>query len=81
MYLYLEKYESVSRWDANAIEKAHSNKESANCIILDSIKGQGVKYFEELEGNHSVKFNNVEINKATEDAIASLKQYIAKEEA
>lgn len=22
MYLYLEKYESVSRWDANAIEKA-----------------------------------------------------------
>ena len=42
---------------AEAIEKAQANTESANCIVLDTIKGQGVKYFEELKSNHSVKFN------------------------
>ncbi len=66
---------------AEAIEKAQANKESANCIVLDSIKGQGVKYFEELKSNHSVKFNNDEINKAADDAMANLKEFIAKEEA
>ena len=66
---------------AEAIEKAQANKESANCIVLDSIKGQGVKYFEELKSNHSVKFNNDEINKAADDAMADLKEFIAKEEA
>ena len=65
----------------NAIEKAKQNTESANCIVLDSIKGQGVKYFEELMGNHSVKFNNDEINNATDEAIKELKAYIEKEEA
>ena len=66
---------------AEAIEKAQANTESANCIVLDSIKGQGVKYFEELKSNHSVKFNNDEINKAADDAMADLKEFIAKEEA
>ena len=66
---------------AEAIEKAQANKESANCIVLDTIKGQGVKYFEELKSNHSVKFNNDEINKAADDAMADLKEFIAKEEA
>ena len=66
---------------AEAIENAQKNKDSANCIILDTVKGQGVKYFEELAGNHSVKFNNDEINQATDEAIKELKEYIAKEEA
>ena len=66
---------------AQAIDKAKENTQSANCIILDSIKGQGVRYFEELAGNHSVKFNNDEINKATDDAIAELQAFIEKEEA
>ena len=66
---------------ATAIEKAKENKDSANCIVLDTIKGQGVKYFEELKGNHSVKFNNDEINQATDDAIEELKAFIEKEEA
>ena len=65
----------------NAIEKAKQNTESANCIVLDTIKGQGVQYFEELMGNHSVKFNNDEINNATDKAIEELKAYIEKEEA
>ena len=66
---------------AEAIENAQKNKDSANCIILDTVKGQGVKYFEELASNHSVKFNNDEINQATDEAIKELKEYIAKEEA
>ena len=66
---------------AEAIEKAQAHKDGANCIVLDSIKGQGVKYFEELKSNHSVKFNNDRINQAADDAIASLKAFIEKEEA
>ena len=66
---------------AEAIENAHKHTDGANCIVLDSIKGQGVKYFEELKSNHSVKFNNDEINKAADDAMANLKEFIAKEEA
>ncbi len=66
---------------SNAIDKAKANKEGTNAIILDGIKGSGVKYFEELKSNHSVKFNNDEINKAADDAIAALEQFIEKEEA
>ncbi len=66
---------------AKAIEKAQANKDSANCIVLDTIKGQGIKYFEELVSNHSVKFNNEANIKAAEEAIANLKEFIAKEEA
>ena len=66
---------------AEAIENAQAHKDGANCIVLDSIKGQGVKYFEELKSNHSVKFNNGRINQAADEAIASLKALIEKEEA
>lgn len=38
-----------------AITKAKSVTDSAVCIVLDTIKGQGVKFFEELLDNHSVK--------------------------
>ena len=64
----------------NAIENAKQVKDQAVCIILDTIKGQGVKFYEELESNHSVKFNNDAINNATEEAIAELKDFIAKED-
>ncbi|MBQ3384493.1 MAG: transketolase [Erysipelotrichaceae bacterium] len=66
---------------AEAIAKAQANKDSANCIVLDTIKGQGIKYFEDLVSNHSVKFNNEANIKAAEEAIANLKEFIAKEEA
>lgn len=49
--------------------------------MLDTIKGQGIKYFEDLFSNHSVKFNNDEINAASEKAVKELKAFIAKEEA
>lgn len=49
-----------------AIEKAKVIEDQAVCIILDSIKGSGVPYFEQMDANHSVKFNNDEIIKATQ---------------
>lgn len=64
-----------------AIENAKKVEDKAVCIILDSIKGQGVKFFEEMESNHSVKFSGSAIIEATEKAIADLKEWIAKEEA
>lgn len=59
-----------------AIEKAKEIKDSAVCIVLDTIKGQGVPYFETLAGNHSVKFNNDEINHAADEAIKQLEAFI-----
>ena len=61
-----------------AIEEAKTITDKAVCIVLDSIKGQGVKYFEEMAANHSVKFNNDEINAAADEAIAKLEAYIAE---
>jgi len=58
------------------IEEFKNHKNSSLCIVLDSIKGQGVKYFEDLEANHSVKFNNQEINDAAANAITDLEAYI-----
>lgn len=63
-----------------AITKAKSVTDSAVCIVLDTIKGQGVKFFEELLDNHSVKFNTEEVNRATDEAKASLKKEIEEEE-
>jgi len=41
---------------SDAIDWAKGLKDQAVCIVLDTIKGQGVKYFEEMADNHSVKF-------------------------
>lgn len=62
----------------DTINKLKEVKDSAVCMVLDSVKGQGVKYFEELASNHSVKFNEEYTNEANK-AIAQLKEYIAKE--
>ena len=43
------------------IDRAKAVKDQAVCIVLDSIKGAGVKYFEDMVSNHSVKFNNDEV--------------------
>ncbi|SHJ29666.1 transketolase [Propionispora hippei] len=59
-----------------AIEKAKEVKDRAVCIVLDTIKGQGVPYFETLAGNHSVKFNNDEINHAADEAVKELEAFI-----
>ena len=68
--------------DLEAIDDTINNlkevKDRAVCMVLDSVKGQGVKFFEELLSNHSVKFNEEYTNEANK-AIAQLKEYIAKE--
>ena len=56
-----------------AITKAKANKDSANCIVLDTIKGQGIAYFEELFANHSVKFTDKE-DAVVDEEIARLKE-------
>lgn len=55
-----------------AIERCKAIEDQAVCIVLDSMKGQGVPFFEELDANHSVKFTTDEINQAAEVAIKEL---------
>lgn len=46
---------------SDTVDWAKGVKDSAVCIVLDSIKGQGVKYFEDMADNHSVKFKEPEL--------------------
>lgn len=55
-----------------AISYCKQKKNRATCIVIDSIKGQGVPYFEELADNHSVKFNSKEIIEEADKAIELL---------
>lgn len=64
-----------------AIAEAKQNKKSANCIVLDTVKGAGIPYFEQTESNHSMKWNNDEINAATDEAIKKLNEEIEGGEA
>nr|WP_321383557.1 transketolase [uncultured Enterococcus sp.] len=63
-----------------AIQQSKEIEDQAVCIILDSIKGQGIPYFEELADNHSVKFNSEEVNQAAERALAELEREIKEME-
>lgn len=64
----------------DAIDHAKQVHDQAICIVLDTIKGQGVPYFEQLVSNHSVKFGNEE-SLATQVAIKELQAFTSKEEA
>ena len=64
----------------DAINQAKEVKDKAVCIELDTIKGQGVPYFENMFSNHSVKFNTDEINDAANEAKQALLEFISKEE-
>ncbi len=57
----------------DAIDYCKTIKDQAVCIVLDTIKGQGVKLFEEMDANHSVKFDNETILNQTDQIIADLK--------
>lgn len=59
-----------------AIKKAKEVTDQAVCIVLDTVKGAGVPYFEQLAGNHSVKFDNDEILNANHEAIQALDEFI-----
>ena len=64
----------------DAINQAKEVKDKAVCIVLDTNKGQGVPYFENMFSNHSVKFNTDEINDAANEAKQALLEFISKEE-
>lgn len=64
----------------DAINQAKEVKDKAVCIVLDTIKGQGVPYFENMFSNHSVKFNTDEINDVANEAKQALLEFISKEE-
>ena len=64
----------------DAINQVKEVKDKAVCIVLDTIKGQGVPYFENMFSNHSVKFNTDEINDASNEAKQALLEFISKEE-
>lgn len=52
---------------------------TAKCIVLDTIKGQGIGYFEELMDNHSVKFDSQENQKAAKTALDELEKLMNRE--
>ncbi len=59
----------------DAIEKAKAAKGKPSAIILDTIKGKGVKFVEETFANHSMKFGPKEHELAA-NAIAELESKI-----
>lgn len=62
---------------SDAIEDAKCKKGIPTCLVLDTIKGQGVRYFEQMEDNHSVKFTEND-QKAVDEAISRLGDFIEK---
>lgn len=57
-----------------AIEDCKKIEDQAVCIVLDTIKGQGVKFFEEMDANHSVKFASEAVQIATDQALEELRK-------
>ncbi len=64
--------------DLKAIDEAITMlkqvKDQPICIVLDSIKGQGIQEYEELIDNHSVKFVEEKMKNINQNAIAKLNQ-------
>lgn len=61
-----------------AITEAKEHKGEALCIVLDTVKGAGVKYFEDMVSNHAPKFAAEADKQAARDAIDSLNAKIAE---
>ena len=60
---------------SEAIDWAKTVEDKAVCIVLDTIKGQGVKYFEDMADNHSVKFKPQDVEEV-DRALAELEKKI-----
>ena len=63
-----------------AISYLKATKETAKCIVLDTIKGQGVDYFEKLMDNHSVKFDNKANKEAARIALEEFEKIMRQED-
>lgn len=59
-----------------AIQQVKTINDQAVCIVLDTIKGQGINYFEEMSDNHSVKFDNEVIQQKTQEILVTLRQQV-----
>ncbi len=59
----------------NATVQAKERKGIPTCLVLDSIKGQGIEYFEKMADNHSVKFTEQD-REAAAEALARLESCI-----
>ena len=59
------------------ILECHKVSDQPSCIVLDTIKGQGVKFFEELSDNHHIRFAN-ETENELKAAIAELEVKVKK---
>ena len=64
-----------------ALDRAEAVTDSATCVVLDTVKGAGVPFFETYPGNHSVKFFDPACREAADAAIAELNAYIEGSEA
>jgi transketolase len=61
----------------NAIQKAFLVKEKPSVIVLDTIKGQGVEYFEKMFDNHHIRFAG-ESEMMLKDAIEILEKEVSE---
>ena len=60
--------------DVEAIYNAiKSQKDKPLVIVLDTIKGQGVKFIEEFKGNHHIR-PSVEVKKQLEEIVEKLER-------
>lgn len=60
-----------------AITQAKATKNRPTCIVLDTIKGQGVPFYTAMVNNHSVKFSE-DVKKGNQKAIKELETFIAE---
>lgn len=63
----------------NATNKALQTQNRPSCIVLDTTKGQGIKFLEELENNHHVRPDDLtiqELRKAKNELKKSLDEYL-----
>jgi PTS system ascorbate-specific IIC component len=56
----------------------HATLYMACMIVLDTIKAQGVPFFEKLEDNHSVKFGTANYQEELDKAITTLEEQVVK---
>ena len=64
-----------------ALERAEAVRGSAACVVMDTVKGAGVPFFETYPGNHSVKFSDPACRAAADEAIVGLEAIIERGEA
>lgn len=58
-----------------ALYEAKEVKDSAVCVMLDTVKAQGIPYYVDRDDNHAPKFNE-EANAALDEVIEELQRFI-----